>query len=165
MVSYIFTGFPSSEYIVDDPAYPIKLEVYNLLKIANQQQVTINLKMQGCKLNSGIISSTSPYIGDAGVIYTFEAQVNVSQLSRSDEPKQLNMMIKLPNGSAWFNSQSSCQVELPLYCSIDDVQKRIVVKNLLSYTKSSISIKTFNVINPSALSTLTTLNFSSSLYE
>jgi hypothetical protein len=121
--------------------------------------------MQGCKLSSGIIQSTSPYIGDAGVIYTFEAQVNVSQLSRSDEPKQLNLMIKLPVGSAWFGSQSSCQVELPLYCSIDDVQKRIVVKNLLFYTKPTISIKTFNVINPSALTTLTTLNFSTSLYE
>lgn len=32
---------------------------------------TINLKMQGCKLNIGIISSTSPYIGDTGVAYTF----------------------------------------------------------------------------------------------
>jgi hypothetical protein len=121
--------------------------------------------MQGCRLSSGIIQSTSPYIGDAGVIYTFEAQVNVSQLSRSDEPKQLNLMIKLPEGSAWFSSQSACQVELPLFCSIDDVQKRIVVKNLLSYTKSSISIRTLNVINPSAFTTTTVLNFSSSLYE
>lgn len=66
--------------------------------------------MQGCKLDSGIIASTSPYGGDTGVSYTFEAQVNVSQLTRSDEPKQLNMMIKLPNESAWFTPSSSCQV-------------------------------------------------------
>jgi hypothetical protein len=77
-VSYILQGFPSSEYIVDDPAYPINVEVFKGLKIVNQQSVTINLKMQGCRLSSGIIQSTSPYIGDAGVIYTFEAQVNVS---------------------------------------------------------------------------------------
>jgi hypothetical protein len=39
--------------------------------MVHQQQVTINLKMQGCKLNSGIIAASSPYIGDNGVAYTF----------------------------------------------------------------------------------------------
>lgn len=96
-ITYTLTGFPSTEYIVEDPAYPITVEAYSGLKMVHKQVVTINLKMQGCKLNSGIIASTSPYGGDTGVSYTFEAQVNVSQLTRSDEPKQLNMMIKLPD--------------------------------------------------------------------
>lgn len=52
--------------------------------MVHKQVFSINLKMQGCKLNSGIIASTSPYGGDTGVSYTFEAQVNVSQLTRSD---------------------------------------------------------------------------------
>lgn len=37
LVSYILTGFPSTEYIVDDPAYPIILEVYNSLKMVHRQ--------------------------------------------------------------------------------------------------------------------------------
>lgn len=74
------------------------------------------------------------------------------------------MMIKLPNGSTWFSSQSSCIVELPLYCSIDLVQKRIVIKNLLAYTKSTITVKTYNVINPSVVASAT-LTFSSVLFE
>ena len=121
--------------------------------------------MQGCKLNSGIIASTSPYGGDTGVSYTFEAQVNVSQLTRSDEPIQLNMMIGLPNSSAWFLPSSSCYVDLPLVCSIDTIQKRIVIKNLIQYTKSSVLIKTYDIINPSAIANKTNLTFTSSLFE
>lgn len=77
--------------------------------------------MQGCRLNTGIIAVTSPYGGDTGVAYTFEAQVNSSQLTQADNSKQLNMMIKLPNGSTWFSPASFCFVELPLYCMIDEV--------------------------------------------
>ncbi len=121
--------------------------------------------MTGCKLNSGIIAATSPYGGDTGVSYTFEAQVNVSELSRTNESKQLNMMIKLPNNSVWFTSNSYCSVDLPLYCSIDMTQKRIVIRNLVSYTKSTIIVKTFNLLNPSLIVSRTNLTFTASLFE
>lgn len=75
------------------------------------------------------------------------------------------MMIKLPNESAWFTPSSSCQVESPLLCSIDTIQKRIVIKNLIKYTKSTVLVKTFDLLNPSTVTNLTNLTFTSSLFE
>ena len=81
-LTYIFTGFPSTYYVIIDPLYAITVEGFSSLKVVNHQIAVTALSMKGCKINSGIIGSTSPYSGDTGVSYTFEAQVNSSQLNR-----------------------------------------------------------------------------------
>ena len=43
--------------------------------------------MNGCKMNGGIVSTTSPYSGDTGVNYKIEIQVNTSELNNMNSSK------------------------------------------------------------------------------
>ena len=66
--------------------------------------------MNGCKMNGGIITVTSPYSGDTEVDYMFEIKLGLSQLNNKNFEKQLNIALNMPIDSEWFSVNSVCLV-------------------------------------------------------